>query len=545
MDTNTKRKAWLYYRVSTGHVEQDSSLEVQREVCRRFCEEQGWEIVGESQDRKSGTKLTRAGFREAATAIATGAADVLVAKHLSRFARTTEFAAFLRDEIHGHGKDMITVEGNFDTRTAAGRFQLNVLLASFQFTVEQQGEQVKLGKKIRKEQGYHSSFPPFGTMANPEQAGVPIKHPDEWPVYEEIMDLAGQGVPYLQIARRLDERKVPTRFGGTWTDQSVRRIVRNEFYADPKMLHDCKIPREQWEAAQCRNPRGARPTSKHAYLLRGIVYNGFFTVVEPGHSAGGFAPMGTVPSASGKPRYVIRAQYRSEHHKVERIGECPGIPVAAVNADWLDTQVMERLRELSAETQSQALRMDGAYEAAREYVKTEMAAAQKRVTRAEKSVATAQRRLMKALDNDLDTLIPELQQTLAVQRADLAAHQAQRTELLDKLATINKAQPLAKLTTEPVYLVDTILEQQNWSAARDLIRGLINSIIVRIYRVAGSSERMGEVEIVWHDADYLEEVLGVPVKVFLGANNPLSRLGMILTYIPARRSQRRDTRKAA
>ena len=505
------KRAWLYYRVSTGHVEQDSSLEVQQAVCRAFCERQGWEIVGESQDRKTGTKLTRKGFKEAAAAIADGRADVLIAKHLSRFARTTEFSQFLRDEIHLHGKDMITVEGNFDTRTAAGRFQLTVLLASFQFTVEQQGEQVKLGKRIRREQGYWPCMPPYGAMPSEDRA-IPIKNPDEWPHLLWLFEQAAAGMPYLQIASLARERGIPSRHGGAWTDQTVRRILTNDFWVAPELRHDCKVDAELWKQAQPRHARGRRPVSTSPYLLRGKVHNGYFIVTKPEHSAGEFAPMGRCP-AHGEARYVIRSQYQRVHWEAEPVPDCPGIPMTACKADWLDGVVVARVIQKAEETGAEGLftRVMSALAQAEEELRRQLKAGDRRLTEARKGVADAERRLMRALDNELDTLLPELQQALKDRRDELKAVEAARSTIINRLSELALTDP-----AESARLVNSAAElwkHQRWDELRKLLNLLISRVIVRLYRVPGKRDKEADVEIEWRDVAYLADLASLNLPV--------------------------------
>jgi len=70
-------RVWIYTR------ESQNSLEEQKKQVRKFCEQKGWEIAGESGDRSNGFNYKRAGLNEAIMESSMGNADAVVIKDRS------------------------------------------------------------------------------------------------------------------------------------------------------------------------------------------------------------------------------------------------------------------------------------------------------------------------------------------------------------------------------------------------------------------------------------------------------------------------------
>ena len=60
--------------------------------------------------------------------------------------------------------------------------------------------------------------------------------PEEAEIVKEIFRLYLSGMGYSKIARTLIEQNIPARFGGTWSNASVRDILLNEKYAGDLLL---------------------------------------------------------------------------------------------------------------------------------------------------------------------------------------------------------------------------------------------------------------------------------------------------------------------
>ena len=123
------------------------------------------------------------------------------------------------------GKQLFSLSDSIDTRTAAGRMVLNMLLVVSQWEREIIGERTRdaLRHKIRKGQrvgrvlyGYDLADDGKTLVANEaEQQTISL-----------ITELRASGRSLQQIAAELSERGIPTKSGlPNWVHTSVRRIL--------------------------------------------------------------------------------------------------------------------------------------------------------------------------------------------------------------------------------------------------------------------------------------------------------------------------------
>ena len=145
-----------YIRVSTEEQASDGvSLATQREKLNAYASLYELELIEIIEDAgQSGKTLNRPGLQQALTMIRKGqAAGLLIAK-LDRLSRSVVDWNELIDGYFGEkaGKQLFSVADSIDTRTAAGRLVLNVLMSVAQWERETIGERTKdaLQHKIRK-----------------------------------------------------------------------------------------------------------------------------------------------------------------------------------------------------------------------------------------------------------------------------------------------------------------------------------------------------------------------------------------------------------
>ena len=81
--------------------------------------------------------------------------------------------------------------------------------------------------------------------------------PEEAEIVKEIFRLYLSGMGYSKIARTLIEQNIPARFGGTWSNASVRNILLNEKYAGDLLLQ--KTFSEDFRTKKKRKKHGRSP----------------------------------------------------------------------------------------------------------------------------------------------------------------------------------------------------------------------------------------------------------------------------------------------
>jgi site-specific DNA recombinase len=218
-----------YVRVSTEEQATDGvSLAAQREKLQGYAKLYDLELVAVIEDAgQSGKTLNRPGLQQALATIHQGKADGLLIAKLDRLSRSVVDWNLLIDGYFGEkaGKQLFSVADSIDTRTAAGRLVLNVLMSVAQWERETIGERTRdaLQHKIRK--GERCGKIRFGyRLAEDGTTLVPV--PDEQEAIDIIRQLKAAGESLRSIAAELPRRGILTKEGNLqWKHTAVARIL--------------------------------------------------------------------------------------------------------------------------------------------------------------------------------------------------------------------------------------------------------------------------------------------------------------------------------
>jgi DNA invertase Pin-like site-specific DNA recombinase len=219
-----------YIRVSTEEQATDGvSLAAQREKLIAYASLYELDLVEIIEDAgQSGKTLDRPGLQRALSMIRKGqAAGLLIAK-LDRLSRSVVDWNELIDGYFGEkaGKQIFSVADSIDTRTAAGRLVLNVLMSVAQWERETIGERTKdaLQHKIRKGErcgkvrfGYHLA----------DDGTTLIEDPAEQEALQAIRRLKAAGQSLREIAAEMTRRGIATKEGNAqWKHTTIARILQ-------------------------------------------------------------------------------------------------------------------------------------------------------------------------------------------------------------------------------------------------------------------------------------------------------------------------------
>ena len=218
-----------YIRVSTEEQASDGvSLASQREKIEGYAKLYDLELIGIIEDAgQSGKTLDRPGLQEALAMVRKGKVGGLVIAKLDRLSRSVVDWNTLIDGFFGEraGKQLFSVADSIDTRTAAGRLVLNVLMSVAQWERETIGERTKdaLQHKIRK--GERCGKVRFGyALADDGKTLLPV--PAEQEAIALIRRLKAEGQTLRDVAAELTRRGILTKEGHTrWTRTAVARIL--------------------------------------------------------------------------------------------------------------------------------------------------------------------------------------------------------------------------------------------------------------------------------------------------------------------------------
>lgn len=220
-----------YIRVSTE--EQASgglSLATQRAKLEAYCKLYDLELVAVIVDAgQSAKNMKRPGLQRVLTALSKGTAEGLVVVKLDRLSRSVKDWNTLIDGFFGEkgGKQLFSVGDSIDTRTAAGRLVLNVLMSVAQWEREAIGERTRdvLRHKIAK--GERCGKVRFGFDLAPDGKTL-VPNPLEQEAVALMVQLRAAGQTLRDIAAELNKRGVATKEGRPWLFTSVKGILARQ-----------------------------------------------------------------------------------------------------------------------------------------------------------------------------------------------------------------------------------------------------------------------------------------------------------------------------
>ena len=218
-----------YVRVSSDEQARDGvSLAVQSEKVRQFASLHDLELVDVIIDAGVSAKtLDRPGLTRALGMLDAGQADGIVVMKLDRLTRSVRDLADLLDAYFGEaaGKQLFSVGDSIDTRTAAGRLVLNVLMSVSQWEREVIVERTRSAMSYKKAKDERVGNVPYGfTLADDGRSLIADSGENE--ILRAIADLHKQGLPLRAIAKHLEDRKLPTKTGRPWSHATVQTIVK-------------------------------------------------------------------------------------------------------------------------------------------------------------------------------------------------------------------------------------------------------------------------------------------------------------------------------
>ena len=219
-----------YIRVSTEEQAVDGvSLAAQREKLTAYARLYDLHLVEIIEDAgESGKTLNRPGLQTALGMIDAGRADGLLIAKLDRLSRSVVDWNGLIADYFGEraGKQLFSVADSIDTRTAAGRMVLNVLMVVSQWEVEVISERTTAALQFKRSKNERVGKVPFGYDLAADGVQL-LPNAAEQEALVIITGLREDGLSLRRIAAVLTEKHIPTKEGGTkWSHTSVQRIVQ-------------------------------------------------------------------------------------------------------------------------------------------------------------------------------------------------------------------------------------------------------------------------------------------------------------------------------
>jgi DNA invertase Pin-like site-specific DNA recombinase len=221
--------AIAYLRVSTDEQsEHGVSLAAQEARVRAYADLYSIAIVAVITDPgESGKSLERPGIQQAFELLRSDKADGILVAKLDRLSRSVGDWDRLIAEFFGEraGFQLWSVAEAIDTRTAAGRLVLNVLMSVAQWERETIGERTREALRFKKSRGERVGGVDYGFEVGADSKTL-VPCPAEQAVLLLVRELRTAGLTLAAIAADLNGRGIRRRGGGRWDHGFLSRLLK-------------------------------------------------------------------------------------------------------------------------------------------------------------------------------------------------------------------------------------------------------------------------------------------------------------------------------
>jgi DNA invertase Pin-like site-specific DNA recombinase len=203
------------------------SLSAQRAKVEGYCALHDLELVEVIADAGASAKsLDRAGLTVALGMLEVGEVEGLVIVKLDRLSRSVGDWNYLVSKYFGEtkGTQLFSVHDSIDTRSAAGRLVLNIMMTVAQWEREAIAERTRDAQAHKRSKGERIGQIPYGSKLNPDRKTLEVDLADV-AAASMATDLHNHGWSYRRIAEALESQGFRTKHGRPWCHSSVAKIV--------------------------------------------------------------------------------------------------------------------------------------------------------------------------------------------------------------------------------------------------------------------------------------------------------------------------------
>jgi len=275
-------RAAVYVRVSTeDQARHGYSLAEQKEACRLRALSLGAKSILEFADEGiSGATLDRPGLEKLRDDVRSGRVDLVIVRDPDRLSRKLSHQLLLTEEIEKAGARLEFLDFDWQN-TPDGRLFYAIRGAIAEYEKEKIRERMTRGKTQKARQGgIPIGFYCYGYVYDPETGRVRLHEVESLVVKEMYKWFTEEDVGVNGVAKRLNDRGVPTRKGKIWHKQVVKQILtnpvckgawryKNLYIPVPAIVDEatwCKAREKMREARRLWAGKG-----RQEYLLSGII----------------------------------------------------------------------------------------------------------------------------------------------------------------------------------------------------------------------------------------------------------------------------------
>jgi DNA invertase Pin-like site-specific DNA recombinase len=219
-------KAIGYVRVSTEEQAREGiSLENQHTKIRAYCELNDLELTEVLEDAgKSGKDLNRAGLQDLLEKMKRRDIDALVVYKLDRLSRRVVDTLRLMELIEKRRVTFHSITEKVDTRTAMGKFFLNMMASLNQMERDLISERTRDALRLKIVKNERAGQVPYGWRLAPDGKTL-LANVREQKAIALVKDLHGKGYSFRAICHELEKEGYES-VGRAWHPQTVKNILR-------------------------------------------------------------------------------------------------------------------------------------------------------------------------------------------------------------------------------------------------------------------------------------------------------------------------------
>lgn len=303
-------KVAIYVRVSSDRqAEKELSIPAQVKAIQQYCLEKGWIIVNEFIEKGKSAKTDDRPEFQKMIAMAKRSSrpfDAVVVHKFDRFSRKRDDHVIYKALLNQCGVKVISVTEQTEADTPQDMLLEGMLEVISEFFNANLATEVRKGMTQNAKQGYNNGgTPPYGyrtehiAMGNQKTKSVWVPGPREevdlirWIFNQYAFENKG----YHKIASALNEQKVPTQKGGTWSGSTIRAIIFNESYIGRKVWNkqDYQTKGKKWRDRS----EWIITENAHPALITKELFEQCQTVAKQRNNGGGetHKPFGTKPAS--------------------------------------------------------------------------------------------------------------------------------------------------------------------------------------------------------------------------------------------------------
>lgn len=348
------KNAVIYARYSSD-LQREESIDAQLRICRKHCEERGYNIVHEYIDEAfTATNDRRPDYQQMMKDAKKGGFQVVVFHKVNRNARNEYDYYFHKMQLNRAGVTIEYAGQAFDVQTPEGQLMENQLVGMAAYFSRNLSKEVKKGLQENALKCLHNGgTPPLGYDVGPDKKYV--INESEARTVRLIFNMYVNGKSYTEISAECNRRGYKTKAGTELRKTSLYDIIGNRkyagFYVYGKIKSTPNMPRnshsedkdmyiiengippiislETWEKACERRAEKKRVKgsfrAKVNYLLAGLIKCG-----ECGHRMQGSNYKNVLKNGEIIKRYY----YRCVHCKAK-----------GINGVYLEKQVITAIRQ--------------------------------------------------------------------------------------------------------------------------------------------------------------------------------------------------------